>query len=120
MLEQEIRETYRRMADTDMPLSHISIPAAGHVGRARRRIRRVGLIATPAFAAAAVLAIALATAPTSGLTLPGHGSGPATSGGTFLAQPVRHFNTLASSATLSRAPAGWQVTGGSFGNSAVL
>ena len=32
MLEQDIRETYRRMAEAKMPLSQISIPAAGRTG----------------------------------------------------------------------------------------
>lgn len=76
MLEQDIRETYRKMADAEMPLSHISIPAAGRAGRARQRRRRIGLIAAPVFAAVAVLAIALASLAVGGAPKPSAPAGP--------------------------------------------
>jgi hypothetical protein len=59
MLEQDIRDTYRRMADADMPPSPVSIPAASRRGQARLRTRRASVIAAPALAAMAVVAIAV-------------------------------------------------------------
>jgi hypothetical protein len=59
MLESDIRAVYEEMADSDLPPSTISIPAATHRGRMRLGLHRSGIIAAPVFAAAAVLAIAL-------------------------------------------------------------
>ena len=72
MLEQDIKDTYRRMAGIEMPPSHISIPAAGRAGRTRQRRRRAGLISAPVFAAVAVLAIAVVS-----VVVTGNGRAPA-------------------------------------------
>jgi hypothetical protein len=113
MLELYIKETYRRMAESEMPPSQISIPTAGRAGRSWPRRRRAGLIAAPVFAAAAVLAIALAT---SGLPV---GTGPwtsATAGGS----PAGYFNPLVPYAAYGRLPAGWQTWGESGGDTMTL
>jgi hypothetical protein len=90
MLEQDIRDTYRRMADADMPPARISIPAAGRNTRIRQRRRRAGLIAAPIFAAAAVLAIALAGVAVTGNRTPsGAPSSPRTAPAHF--SPTRPY-----------------------------
>lgn len=71
MLEQDIRDTYQRMAAAPMPPSPISIPAR-RAGSTRRGRRRAGLISAPVFAATAVLAIALTSA-----AITGNGRAPA-------------------------------------------
>ena len=76
MLEQDIKETYHRMADADMPPAHITIPAAtSRAARTRMRARRAGLVATPFLAAAAVLAVVAVVLVAEGG--PGHDEPPA-------------------------------------------
>ena len=72
MLEQHIKDTYGRMAATEMPPARISIPAAGSAARTRQRRLRAGLIAAPVFAATAVLAIAAVS-----VVVTGNGQAPA-------------------------------------------
>jgi hypothetical protein len=74
MLEQDIRDTYRRMAAAEMPPSPITIPAVGRAGRTGRRRRQAGLISAPVLAATAVLVIAVVSVIVTGGPRP---SGPA-------------------------------------------
>jgi len=99
MLEQSIAQTLRQIAGKEQPHSRISIQQAIRDGRARRRRRRlIAAVGTPAFAAAAVLAIVL---PSVSLPAGSHGAGPQ-SGGAATAQ---HFSALAPYATFGWLPA---------------
>jgi hypothetical protein len=100
MLEEDIKSLYDRMAGMDQPPSSISIPGAGRAGRARLTRRRATAVATPMLAAAAVVAIALATSVQGGL----HGTQP--TGGAQRApqyfsplRPYAQFGWLPSSST---------------------
>ena len=96
MLEQDIKEAYQRMADADMPLSHISIPYTGRRGRRALRTRRASVLAAPVLAAIAVVAVALAVTATPGLSRGTPQSGSAVSGDSAPAQfsPLRPYVAL--------------------------
>lgn len=101
MLEQDIRETYRQMAEAKMPLSQISIPAAGRTGRSRQRRRRASLVSAPVFAATAVLAIAVVS-----VVVTGNGRAPAPTTPASPASPKAapaHFSPLRPYVALSPA-----------------
>jgi hypothetical protein len=57
MLEDNLKTLFTLEAAADQPLSHVSVPAAAHSARARRRQRRALTIASPVLAAAAVIAV---------------------------------------------------------------
>ncbi len=59
MLESDLRALFERQASSEPPPAPISIPAARRVGRTYLRRRRAGILASPVFAAGAVLAIVL-------------------------------------------------------------
>jgi hypothetical protein len=73
MLETELRELFDLEASEDPPPVRVSVSKAHSSGRSQLRWRRASLIGAPAFAAAAVLAIALTSSvlPGTGGTAPG-------------------------------------------------
>jgi hypothetical protein len=66
LLEDQIRDLYRQLADAEQPPARVSIAEALARGRSLRRRRRLSAAAAPVVAAAAAAGIALGT------TLPAH------------------------------------------------
>jgi len=74
MLEKSIERLLHQIADQEQPQSQVSIRRALNDGRVRLRRRRlIAAVGTPAFAAAAVLAIVL---PSVSLPAGSHGGRP--------------------------------------------
>lgn len=93
MLENDIAAVYERMAQAEAPPPQISIPAATRRGQARRRARRLTVIATPVLAAAAVAGIAVASLVPA--ASPGSALLPPATGTAFsVAQPELDMQTL--------------------------
>ncbi len=57
MLEDNLRTLFTVEAEADQPPSHISVPVAGRGAHVRQRLWRALIIGSPAFAAAAVIAV---------------------------------------------------------------
>jgi hypothetical protein len=92
MLETELRELFDLQASEDPPPVRVSAGLASSSARCQLRWRRASLIGAPAFAAAAVLAIALTTS-----VLPGTGgTAPGRSLSTAAAAPARFPSGLRS------------------------
>jgi hypothetical protein len=66
LLEDQIRDLYRQVTDTEQPRARVSIAEALRRGRVLRRRRRLSAVGAPVVAAVAVAGIALGT------TLPAH------------------------------------------------
>ncbi len=77
MLETELRELFDQQACEDAPPVRVTIEEASRAGRSQLRRRRASTIGAPAFAVAAVVAIALAGSVFTGTGRPAPGSGPA-------------------------------------------
>jgi len=60
MLEQSLRELFKRMADVESPPGRVTVADLLRQGRIRRRRQRIGRAGTPVLAAVAVAAIAVA------------------------------------------------------------
>jgi Galactose oxidase, central domain len=84
MLEDSLRTLFTVEAAADQPPSHISVPAAGHSAGARQRLRRALTTGSPVLAAAAVIAVIIASA---GLTGGGEKIARPTGPGTSLGVP---------------------------------
>ena len=104
MLEHSIESVFQQMADQEQPQSTVSIQAALRDGHARLRRRRLmRAVGTPAFAAAAVLAIALPVSMSAG----SHNATQEQRAVVVPASPAtsRHFSPLALYASFGWLPA---------------
>ena len=84
MLEDSLRTLFTVEAAADQPPSHISVPAGGRSARVRQRLRRALTIGSPVLAAAAVIAVIVASV---GLTGGGERIARPTGPGTSLGVP---------------------------------
>jgi hypothetical protein len=111
--ESDLRVLFKRQAASELPAAPISIPAARRIGRARLLRRRAGAFGSPVLAAAAVVAVVLATGlfaagPRQPATTPGNAAAP------------ESFNPLVPYATVTWYPYRPSLVGASDWRTAVL
>jgi hypothetical protein len=110
--ESDLRVLFKRQAASELPPAPISIPAARRIGRARLLRRRTGTFGSPVLAAAAVVAVVLASLFAVGPRQPGPApSGPAA---------PRLFNPLVPYATVTWYPYRPSLVGGSDIHTALI
>jgi hypothetical protein len=93
MLEQDLIDLFERQASEDQTPARASIAAAARDGRALRRRRRASVIGAPAFAAAGILAIALASSVLTGTgrQAPGRAPSPVSAAPARFPSPLRPY-----------------------------